>query len=96
MNVTRKAKHRGLTTPTLLIVGLSCPAISASGAGSPAPVRARPVTSGPGHLILIAGVVLVGAASVGLALTFRRRRRLRLLLRGSRPLPPQRARTGVR
>ena len=37
MNVTRKAKHRGLATLTLLIVGLSCPAIGASAASSPTP-----------------------------------------------------------
>jgi len=61
-----------------------------------APVRARPVTSGPGHLTLIAGVVLVGAVSVGLALSFRRHRRQSLPPRGNRPLPRQRARAGVR
>ena len=37
MNVKPRAKHRGLATLTLLIVGLSCPAISASAAGSPTP-----------------------------------------------------------
>jgi len=30
-------KHRGLAILTLLIVGLSCPAIGASAAGSPTP-----------------------------------------------------------
>jgi len=35
--VTREAKHRRLVAATLLIVGLSCPAIGASAAGSPAP-----------------------------------------------------------
>jgi hypothetical protein len=30
-------KHRGLAIPTLLIVGLSCPAIGASAAVSPIP-----------------------------------------------------------
>ena len=96
LNVRRKAKHRGLAIPTLLIAGLSCPAISASAAGSQAPVRARPVTSGPGHLILVAGVVLAGAASEGLALAFKRRRPRSLPPRGSRPLQQQRARTGER
>jgi len=69
--------------------------VPATSAPAQAPVRARPVKSRPGHLTLIAGVVLVGAASVGLALTFRRRR-LSLPPRGSRPLPRQRARTAVR
>jgi hypothetical protein len=62
-----------------------------------APVRARPVKKpGPSSAVLIAGVVLVGAVSVGLALTFRRRRRESLPPRGSQPLPHQRARAGVR
>ena len=52
-------------------------------------VRARPVKSGPGSPVLIAGAVLLGAVSVGLALTFRRRRRRSLPPRGSRPLPRQ-------
>ena len=37
MNVARKAKRRGLVAATLLIAGLSCPAIGASAAGSPTP-----------------------------------------------------------
>jgi hypothetical protein len=61
-----------------------------------APVRAKPVKPGSGHVTLIAGVGLVGATSLGLAQAFRRRRRLSLPPRGNRPLPRQRARTGVR
>ncbi|MCW3043699.1 MAG: hypothetical protein JWL57_1857, partial [Actinobacteria bacterium] len=61
------------------------------------PVRATPVKKpGPGAPVLIVAVVLVGAVSVGLALTFRRRRRQRLAPRGGRPLPQQRARAAVR
>jgi hypothetical protein len=60
-----------------------------------APVRTRPVKSGPAPAILIAVAGLVGATSLALAEGFRRRRRLRLPPRGNRPLPRQRARTGV-
>jgi len=70
--------------------------VPATSAPAQAPVRARPVKSGPGPLILIVGVVLVGATSLWLALTFRRRRRRSLPPRGSRPLPRQRAGTAVR
>ena len=63
-----------------------------------APVQARPVPvkPRPGSPILIAGTVLLGAVSVGLALTFRRRRRQSLPPRGSRPLPHERARAALR
>jgi hypothetical protein len=63
-----------------------------------APVRARPVPvkARPGSPILVAGTVLLGAVCVGLALTFRRRRRASLPPRGSRPLPRQRARAAAR
>lgn len=82
--------HSGLIQNTAEAV------IDVPSAPAQAPVRARPVTSGPGHLIPIAGVVLVGTASVELARRLRRRRLKRLPPRGSRPLPRQRARTGVR
>jgi len=84
--------HSGLIQNTAEAV-IEVPTASAT---AQAPVRARPVTSGPGHLILVAGVVLAGAASEGLALAFRRRRPRSLPPRGSRPLQQQRARTGER
>jgi hypothetical protein len=70
--------------------------VPATSGTAQAPVRATPVASGPvkpapGSPILIAAVVLVGAVSVGLGLTFRRHRRESLPPRGSRPLPRQRA-----
>jgi hypothetical protein len=84
--------HSGLIQNTAEAV-IEVPTPSAA---AQAPVRARPVKSGPGPLILIAGVVLVGTTSLGLAQAFRRHRRPSLPPHGSRPLPPQRARTGVR
>ena len=84
--------HSGLIENTAeAVVEVPTPSASAQ-----APVRARPVKSGPSSTVLIAGVALVGAVSAGLALTFRRHRRVSLPPRGSQPLPRQRARTAVR
>lgn len=84
--------HSGLIQNTAEAV-IEVPTASAT---AQAPVRARPVKPGPDHRILIAAVVLVGATSLGLAQAFRRHRRPSLPPRGSRPLPRQRAGTGVR
>jgi hypothetical protein len=83
--------HSGLIQNTAQAVVEVSPSAQAQ-----APVRTRPVKPGPAPPILIAGVGLVGATSLGLAEGFRRRRRLSRRPRGSQPLPRQRARTGVR
>jgi hypothetical protein len=71
--------------------------VPATSGPAQAPVRATPVKKpGPGAPVLIVAVVLVGAVSVGLALTFRRRRRQRLAPRAGRALAQQRARAAVR
>ena len=84
--------HSGLIQNTAeAVVDVPTPSAAAQ-----APVRARPVKPGPGHGILIAGAVLVGAISLGLARAFRRHRRRSFPAGGSRPLPRHRAGTGVR
>ena len=84
-------KHRGLTTLTLPIAGLSCPAISASGLGSASPcdaagfclVDAQSEFKAPGGPASseLTGWTSVPPPAVDVA---------------PPPLPRQRARTGVR
>jgi hypothetical protein len=86
--------HSGLVENTAEAL-LEVPATSEP---AQARVRARPVKSAPHSLTLIAGVVLLGAVSLGLAGAARRRRRQRQSLppRAGQPLAGQRARAAVR